>query len=188
MSNSHKGTLNQNPTRQFTVRFRFFILILTFFQDFSLVSAYIQDHALANTPKRTIPPVDVIIYAARNILYPSFLYSDIPELLDLLSIVEFYRLRVIEVARNASLWNNYYKTSKETDRDILTREEEKILKRLTKESRIQAQRYVYRTLISQCCQLVRVCRGRGLQLLESPSIGYLSSVERTVSFYSRPFT
>jgi len=139
---------------------RALILNVTFVQGHSeleshkLIYSYIEDHVLSDPPsKRTVPPLDVIIYAVRNILYPTFLHSDIPALLSLFSIVEQYRLRAVELARNASVWSNYYKASKEDLKDGLTRDEEKVLNRLMKESRIQAQRHVYRTLILQCCQL-----------------------------------
>uniref|UniRef100_A0A0W0EX58 Uncharacterized protein n=1 Tax=Moniliophthora roreri TaxID=221103 RepID=A0A0W0EX58_MONRR len=75
-----------------------------------------------NTDKT--PPLELISYAIRDMMYPTFISpSRAPDLLDLIATAESYRMRAVEKADTAREFNNYYSTRRATEIDILTAEE-----------------------------------------------------------------
>ncbi|KAF9236308.1 hypothetical protein BU15DRAFT_50227 [Melanogaster broomeanus] len=55
-----------------------------------------------------MPPPSLVFYAARNILYPSFILGQIPDLLNLLSAIDVYRRFSCLKADEALVWQKYY--------------------------------------------------------------------------------
>ena len=96
-------------------------------------------------------PVVIFIYAINDILYPDFLIEFIPEFLDLLTMVEFYRIRATEEASNALAWNNFYKNTK--DARTLEVIDEDFLIHL--EDTQDDMRKIFMQIVAECCFIVR---------------------------------
>jgi len=92
-------------------------------------------------------PLAVFIYAIKNILYPTFLIELIPDFLDLLTMVEFYRIRVTEVASNALEWNDFYKSKKVTR--TLEVQDETFLNHLRDTQ--DEMRQIFMRIVAECC-------------------------------------
>ena len=99
-----------------------------------------------------VPPIVIFIYAIRNILYPNFLIELIPDFLDLLTMVEFYRIRVTEEASDALAWNDFYKYTK--DARTLEVEDEGFLRRLQDTQEVM--RKIFMQIVAECCFIVRI--------------------------------
>jgi hypothetical protein len=89
----------------------------------------------------------------------------IPDLLDLLANVEFYRNYVLSKAKDSLVWNSYYKKNGQ-DTITLSPGQESISKKL--ESQNIPLRTIYMSLISQYCQFVSPYIFSGLPCLELP--------------------
>lgn len=99
-----------------------------------------------------VPPIVIFIYAINGILYPNFLIEFIPEFLDLLTMVEFYRIRVTEEASTALAWNDFYKDSK--DARTLEAEDEKFLSHLQDTQDVM--RKIFMQIVAECCFIVSI--------------------------------
>lgn len=97
-------------------------------------------------------PIVIFIYAIKNILYPNFLIELIPDFLDLLTMVEFYRIRVTEEASNALAWNDFYKNTK--DAHTLEVEDEDFLSHLQDTQDVM--RKIFMQIIAECCFIVSI--------------------------------
>lgn len=97
-------------------------------------------------------PIVIFIYAIKNILYPNFLIELIPDFLDLLTMVEFYRIRVTEEASNALIWNDYYKNTKDTR--TLDVEDENFLNHL--QNTRNDMRKIFMQIVAECCFIVSI--------------------------------
>lgn len=95
-------------------------------------------------------PIAVFIYAIKNILYPNFLIELIPDFLDLLTMVEFYRIRATEEASNALAWNDFYKDNKDTC--TLEVEDEVFLNHLQETQ--DDMRKIFMQIVAECCFIV----------------------------------
>ena len=104
-----------------------------------------EDTALA-----PVLPIVIFIYAIKNILYPNFLIELIPDFLDLLTMVEFYRIRVTEEASNALAWNDFYKNAK--DARTLEVEDEDFLSHLQETQ--DDMRKIFMQIVAECCFIV----------------------------------
>ncbi|KAF5386846.1 hypothetical protein D9615_001988 [Tricholomella constricta] len=111
-------------------------------QDHREIYQYIEREVLS--PKspiiKQVPPLELIVYSIQNILLPKLATRRIPDLLDLLATVEFYRKRTMDHARDAIVWNDYYKNEKTII--TLTAEEEGFLKNLEKQEKSLREMYI----------------------------------------------
>ncbi|KAG6911173.1 hypothetical protein DXG01_003913 [Tephrocybe rancida] len=77
----------------------------------NISTGYIEREVLS--PKspliKQVPTLEVVVYAIESIFTPTFVTRRIPDLLDLLATVEFYRKRTLDYAHQATVWNEYYK-------------------------------------------------------------------------------
>ena len=108
---------------------------------------------LANNEETSLAPVlplVIFIYAIKNILYPKFLIELIPDFLDLLTMVEFYRIRVTEEASNTLAWNDFYKTHESIRR--LEVEDEGFLMHL--QDTQEEMRKIFMQIVAECCLIV----------------------------------
>jgi hypothetical protein len=105
------------------------------------VPAHIQK-TLLDSPNT--PPLDVHIYAVRNILYPTLILSQIPDIIDLLAFIESFRLRATENARKVQ---KSYRAS-------LTPKQELEISRMTNPSKNNNYREIYVILVLELCTLV----------------------------------
>ena len=99
-----------------------------------------------------IPPVAILIYAINDILYPNFLIESIPEFLDLLTMVEFYRIQMTEEASKALAWNDFYKNTKEVL--TLEDEDENFLNDL--QDTQDDMRRIFMQIVAECCFRVSI--------------------------------
>lgn len=99
-------------------------------------------------------PIVIFIYAIKNILYPNFLIELIPDFLDLLTMVEFYRIRATEEASTALAWNDYYKNTKDVDARTLEVEDEKFLSHLQDTQEVM--RKIFMQIVAECCFIVSI--------------------------------
>jgi hypothetical protein len=99
-----------------------------------------------------VPPIVIFIYGINDILYPNFLIDFIPEFLDLLTMIEFYRIRVTEEASNALAWNDFYKNAK--DVRTLEAEDEVFLRHL--QDTQDDMRRIFMEIVAECCFIVSI--------------------------------
>lgn len=97
-------------------------------------------------------PIVIFIYAIKNILYPNFLIELIPDFLDLITMVEFYRIRLTEEASNALTWNEFYKNAQ--DAHTLEVEDEKFLNHL--QDTQDEMRQIFMQIVAECCLIVSI--------------------------------
>jgi hypothetical protein len=97
-------------------------------------------------------PIVIFIYAIKNILYPTFLIELIPDLLDLITMVEFYRIRLTEEASNALTWNEFYKNTQ--DALTLKVEDEDFLNHL--QDTQDEMRKIFMQIVAECCLIVSI--------------------------------
>jgi len=91
-------------------------------------------------------------YAIRIILYPNFLLSRIPELLELLWHVDAYRRRVVDISREILIWQRYYKKGGNTSALLGVKEEKKV-KDFADETKAAQNRDTYIKTAITCCGL-----------------------------------
>ncbi|KIJ12774.1 hypothetical protein PAXINDRAFT_156750 [Paxillus involutus ATCC 200175] len=72
--------------------------------------------SLAPSDPSSTPPPSLIFYAARNILFPSFILGQIPDLLNLLSAIDVYRRFSALKADEALEWQKYYQNAQKEGR------------------------------------------------------------------------
>jgi hypothetical protein len=95
--------------------------------------------------------VDVLVYAAKNILFPSLAEDLIPQLLDIVATVESYRQRALAQAKNL-LERQLQDKSEDTKTVAFNADEEDFLKRFNTPD--DSWRTVYTTILCSCCHFV----------------------------------
>lgn len=130
---------------------RFRLSLFCFLSDPFL--AYIEQKILTRDSlfKTRVPPLDFILYAIKNIMRPSMVLDQIPDLLDLLAAVEFYRNIALGKANDALVYNDWYK-AKDERVVSLTQEERTDLEMQVQMADIL--REIYFNIILQYCQFV----------------------------------
>ncbi|KAF8629397.1 hypothetical protein AX15_003452 [Amanita polypyramis BW_CC] len=120
-------------------------------QDHKDIYTYIEQTILPpeSTILGAVPPVDVLAYAAKNILFPVLAQDLIPELLDVIATVEFYRQRTLTQAKNALEMKSHYKDEDEAKAIFLNSDEEAFLEHLNVLD--DSWRKVYITILRECC-------------------------------------
>jgi hypothetical protein len=98
-----------------------------------------------------VPP-SVVFYAIRNILRPSFILGQIPDLLDLLAMVDVFRRYAVKVSSAALSWQEYYTKDPGSDVRLLTKHELKKLEGYI--AKDKDDRLVYMSLIKDMILLV----------------------------------
>lgn len=103
----------------------------------------------------TLPP-SLVFYVARNILLPSFIIGQIPDLLNLLALIETFRRFAALKSDEALEWQKYYEGEKthgcDEDVRLLAANEVRTLRRFL--DRKDAQRWEYIVLVRSLIQLV----------------------------------
>ncbi|KAJ8587732.1 hypothetical protein M405DRAFT_821097 [Rhizopogon salebrosus TDB-379] len=93
----------------------------------------------------------VVLYAIRNILCPSFILGQIPDLLDLLAMVDTFRKHAVVVSSAALSWQEYYAKDPSPDMRLLTKHELKKLQGYI--AKDKHDRLLYTLLIKNMCLL-----------------------------------
>ena len=104
-----------------------------------------------NFADREAPP-SIVFYAIRNIIRPSFILGQIPDLLDLLAMVDTFRRRAVEVSSTALSWQEYYTKDPSPDLRLLTKHEVKKIECYI--AKDEADRLLYILLVKNMCLLV----------------------------------
>lgn len=99
-----------------------------------------------------VPPLWLVIYAIENILHPRLVKEQIPDLLDLLATVEFYRGRTLDKARDAVVWSKYYEREGREEGQPLTASQRNKL--LSLEDKKHLWRRVYLSLVKKYLYVV----------------------------------
>lgn len=101
-------------------------------------------------------PLDALVYGIRRILEPILLPDRIPQLLQLLWNVDAYRRLLVAHSKDIQTWNEFYKNdhASKGQTDILTAEEEKMIKKFTSEKKNEGNRFVYCQAAIRWCQIV----------------------------------
>ncbi|KAF7362546.1 hypothetical protein MVEN_00602700 [Mycena venus] len=117
------------------------------------ISAYIETNIIKNPNslfKHRVPPLDIVLYAIRRLLAPPDAprLRDIPDLLDFVTTIEFYRKLALQKVEEALTIHRYYQAN--DDHLTLTDEE---VQRLD-EYKIEGPdlRSVYIEIVLQYCQ------------------------------------
>ncbi|KAF8891736.1 hypothetical protein BD779DRAFT_1670706 [Infundibulicybe gibba] len=109
-----------------------------------------QTIALPNSPLAGYTPtLQTVIYAVKNILFPHLARHRIPDLLNLLTTVEFYRKNALAQAEYAIAWQEYY----ENDPDVVLLTPKEELAFRTMKQHDLAYREMYIRSISWSCAL-----------------------------------
>lgn len=95
--------------------------------------------------------MDVLVYAAKNILFPSLAEDLIPQLLDIVATVESYRQRALAQAKNV-LERQLQDRSEGNKAVSFNADEEALLKRFNTPD--DSWRKVYMTILCSCCHFV----------------------------------
>lgn len=117
-----------------------------------------SDHVdtLSSPDASSALPPSLVFYAARNILSPSFIVGQIPDLLNLLAVIETFRRFATLKSDEALEWQKYYEGEKthgrEEDVRLLAANEARALRRFLYKK--DAQRREYIVLVRSLIQLV----------------------------------
>jgi hypothetical protein len=123
-------------------------------------SILITDHVssiLENEPASTnvqIPPA-FVFYAIRNILRPTLILGQIPDLLDCLAMVDTFRRYAIETSSVALSWQEYYMKELSSDPDMTLLTERELKKLQSYVTNDERDRLHYILVIKNLCLLVR---------------------------------
>ena len=103
-----------------------------------------------------VPHITALIYGSARVLLPEMHWDSTPDLLDIFALAEVVRQQTIAGARDALLWDHFYRKDEAiaVDGEPLTDEERKTLKTITKKSTSEAHRDTYRTVVMQVCWAV----------------------------------
>jgi len=150
--------------------------ILVFFLTLCRSSAFVEGNILPTRELKTVvPPLQMITYETRKIIYPDLLYNHIPTLLELLYNVELYRLYTVRKAKEAISFDNYYKLE-QYDGPGLTKEEIETLEDF--QAHGEGARGLYIDILKQFCTLVS---------LRNPYIAYFDNIaDRIYTIFGQP--
>jgi hypothetical protein len=103
-----------------------------------------------------VPHIPALVYGAVRILLPDMHWECTPELLDIFALAEALRQQTVAEAREALLWDKFYRTDEAmaVDGEPLADEDKKVLKTITRKSSDETQRETYRTVVMQVCWAV----------------------------------
>ncbi|KAF8583846.1 hypothetical protein K439DRAFT_1194362 [Ramaria rubella] len=100
-----------------------------------------------------VPPISALIYGTTRILLPEMHWDSTCDLLDAFSLAEELRQQAVADAREALLWDQFYRKggAADVDGEPLTDQERKTLKAIVKKANVDILRETYRTLVMQVC-------------------------------------
>ncbi|KAG1733585.1 uncharacterized protein EDB91DRAFT_1148206 [Suillus paluster] len=88
---------------------------------YDYISSMLLENEPASADEQT--PHFVVFYAIRNILRPFFILGQIPDLLNLLAMVDTFRRHSVQMASAALSWQEYYTNEPSSDMRLLTERE-----------------------------------------------------------------
>ncbi|PCH36694.1 hypothetical protein WOLCODRAFT_82666 [Wolfiporia cocos MD-104 SS10] len=103
------------------------------------------------SPKSHCPPLPLLKYTIFNILTPTFLLDQIPDLLTLLGHVNLMRKHAISKTSTMLLWNDYYRQNPSATIRTLEDDDERRLRQFVSQSNKMQQ--LYTTIVNTCYQI-----------------------------------
>ncbi|KAL1756374.1 hypothetical protein FB107DRAFT_290194 [Schizophyllum commune] len=124
-------------------------------QDHRNIYTVFESHVKPNKElvAKNIPPIEVYIYAIKDILHPDVDYEALPSLLDLLSSLEALREFTLDHAKKMLVWHDYYKKIGQHEGQYL-QEDLARLRSITNPETEKTLRELYMYLICTCCQVI----------------------------------
>lgn len=113
------------------------------------------DKTLSSTEEQLedrAPPLDIVIYALKSIIYPKFLPHLMSDFLRLFSMVEFYRIRVNKKVDDALVWNTYYKEHPTPGVPPLKEDDEAFFQHIVDNN--EHMRKMFMRVVVTCCFIV----------------------------------
>ena len=114
---------------------------------------YVDQMIVPRVPVDQHPPASVIVYAARNIMKPQFVFSQIPDLLTLLGHMNVLRKFAVTKVSHALAWHKQLHDNPADDVLLLSPDIQRRLE-LAKEHATHYQQ-LYRHVVNTCYQVVR---------------------------------
>ncbi|KAI1787823.1 hypothetical protein LXA43DRAFT_1064075 [Ganoderma leucocontextum] len=122
--------------------------------DFHLDIFYTARHIADHHPNpSTAPPLPVLLYAIRNILQPSLLLDQIPELLALVVHLEIFRTNTIENIHRLLQRDKSFPRNNSPSVRLLSHQHRALLHSLASPKQLSATRTIYRKIIHGSCLL-----------------------------------
>lgn len=131
-------------------------LVVTLYECYGL-TVYIALLSDDDASARKVPSLKVALYGVNRIMYPTMLWQNTPELLELLSLSELYRQKIISNCEEALQWNRFYikkGASESVDGTPLTIKDVSLLENVLRKSGNEILRETYRNLVLQVCSSV----------------------------------
>ncbi|KAL1660914.1 hypothetical protein GGF50DRAFT_129884 [Schizophyllum commune] len=124
-------------------------------QDHRNIYTVFESHVKPNKElvAKNIPPIEVYIYAIKDILHPDVDYEALPSLLDLLSSLEALRKFTLDHAKKMLVWHDYYKKIGQHEGQY-SKEDLARLRSITNPDTEKTLRELYMYLICTCCQVI----------------------------------
>ncbi|KAL1696001.1 hypothetical protein GGG16DRAFT_121323 [Schizophyllum commune] len=124
-------------------------------QDHRNIYTVFESHVKPNKElvAKNIPPIEVYIYALKDILHPDVDYEALPSLLDLLSSLEALRKFTLDHAKKMLVWHDYYKKIGQHEGQY-SKEDLARLRSITNPETEKTLRELYMYLICTCCQVI----------------------------------
>ncbi|KAL1736348.1 hypothetical protein EV714DRAFT_279685 [Schizophyllum commune] len=124
-------------------------------QDHRNIYTVFESHVKPNKElvAKNIPPIEVYIYAIKDILHPDVDYEALPSLLDLLSSLEALRKFTLDHAKKMLVWHDYYKKIGQHEGQY-SKEDLARLRSITNPDTEKTLRELYMYLICTSCQVI----------------------------------
>ncbi|KAG5645435.1 hypothetical protein DXG03_006259 [Asterophora parasitica] len=100
---------------------------------------------------KQVPPLDLIVYTLNQLVRPTLETRRIPDILDLLATVEFYRKTTSDHVSDALVWNDYY--AKDKTVQTISKEEQQILEAYGNDEHQNTLRTIYIQILTISCDL-----------------------------------
>ena len=117
------------------------------------ILAFISQRIIGQPAQETLPSLKAYIYAVKGAIMPSLLltHDSVPQLLQLLSSIEHWRLALLKSVADAIIHDQYY-TKTRAHADTLLPKEREHLDSLLGDSSMQRQAYI--SILGLLCQVV----------------------------------
>ena len=104
-----------------------------------------------------IPSISAISYGIDRILFPTIIWNQVPDLLDLLALAEEIRQKTVENANEALIWDELYRrddSEQFVDGSNISQDDRAYLKKIKKLKNESTRRETYRTIVMNICLMV----------------------------------
>ncbi|OCH90187.1 hypothetical protein OBBRIDRAFT_793572 [Obba rivulosa] len=114
--------------------------------------SFLENNVLPAAPPNKCPPLSLLAYSARNILQPTFVIEQIPDLLVLIANIDVWRTKAVQKTANILKWNRIYEGSPSEGVHTLSEEQRMYLEVLVRPKKVSALRRMYREIVHACAK------------------------------------